>query len=1141
MKQSKLPDPAFTENAIVVLQDRYLAKNEKGELVETPKDMLIRVAKAVARVEKPEEVERRTKEFYEIMAKGWFMPNSPCLMNAGRNDEGAYSACFVLPLEDSIADIFDTVKATAQVQKAGGGTGFSFDKLRPTGDYIKSSGGTTSGPISFWKVLSEATNAIQQGAFRRGANMGMMSINHPDILKFLTAKQDLSKFNNYNISVKVSDEWMEEYKKNPNSIHLVKNFRTGKEYVIPKEISGEKIATYALQDLYEHSENNTYAEGKFWTKGDVFQIIRRCAWNTGEPGLIFIDKVNIKNPTPHVGDIEATNPCVTGDTPILTDKGYFRIDSLVGQKVNVWNGFEWSEVEPRVTGENQKIMLVKFSDGSELKVTPYHNFLIQNGQKRDKKDPLRIKAKDLKGGDRVAYFEYPVLSGGKTESRALAYTRGFFCGDGSHHTKRDRDSLWLYGEKVQLLEHFAYKYANECAGGRVHVELDGSHKWEKSFVPGVEWDVSTRMDWLAGLIDSDGSVTMDGGVQIWSTNKGFLQNVKEMLFFSGAYSALSLGKAACTREMPDGHGGKKEYLCQDTYRLGIPLWAVNVLKGQGLVCERVDISKEAKIRIDKLHVVSVEDVEGVEDKVYCFTEDKRHAGTFGCIVGGQCGEQPLLPYESCNLGSINVAACVKEDGTFDWDLLKDIVASATRFLDDVVDASPYPIPQITEMCHNNRKIGLGLMGFANALFLMKIPYNSKEGVEFGKKLMLTINESSEHTSEMLAKEKGVFPNWKGSRWELEWGNRPMRNSVCTTVAPTGTISILADCSGGIEPLFSLVFFRNVLNGKSLMEVSPIFEKVAKERGFHSEELVKHILEKGTIQDFPGIPEDVKKVFVCAQDISPKWHILMQAAFQENCGSSISKTVNMPNHATEDEVEEAYMLAYASGCKGVTVYRDGCRTNQPMALSTSQEKHEGKESKKEEAPREYQERKPLKTPAILSSVRLRQNTPHGNMHVNISMDPRNERDYEVFAQLGKAGDIMASDLEAICRLASLYLRLGGTLYDIQEQLLGIGSNVSIPTKSGKVSSLADGLGHAIKNYLTAKGENGLKDLLLGNYTIQETSTKKSAISIVTVPQKSDTPKSSPKAGTKCPGCGVGVLIRTEGCTSCSIGCGYSKCG
>lgn len=815
MKQSKLPDPAFTENAIVVLQDRYLAKNEKGELIETPKDMLVRVAKAVARVEKPEEVERRTKEFYEIMAKGWFMPNSPCLMNAGRNDEGAYSACFVLPIEDSIDGIFDTVKATAQVQKAGGGTGFSFDKLRPTGDYIKSSGGTTSGPISFWKVLSEATNSIQQGAFRRGANMGMMSINHPDILKFLTAKQDLSKFNNYNISVKVSDEWMEEYKKNPNSIHFVKNFRTGKEYAIPKEISGEKIATYALQDLYEHNENTAYVEGKFWTKGDVFQIIRRCAWNTGEPGLIFIDKVNIKNPTPHVGDIEATNPC---------------------------------------------------------------------------------------------------------------------------------------------------------------------------------------------------------------------------------------------------------------------------------------------------------------------------------------GEQPLLPYESCNLGSINVAACVKEDGTFDWDLLKGIVASATRFLDDVVDASPYPIPQITEMCHNNRKIGLGLMGFANALFLMKIPYNSLEGIEFGKKLMLTINESSEHTSEMLAQEKGVFPNWKGSRWELEWGNRPMRNSVCTTVAPTGTISILADCSGGIEPLFSLVFFRNVLNGKSLMEVSPIFEKVAKERGFHSEELVKHILENGTIQDFPGIPEDVKKVFVCAQDISPKWHILMQAAFQENCGSSISKTVNMPNHATEEEVEEAYMLAYATGCKGVTVYRDGCRTNQPMALSSSQEKHDGKTQKKEDAPRVYQERKPLKTPAILSSVRLRQNTPHGNMHVNISMDPRNERDYEIFAQLGKAGDIMASDLEAICRLASLYLRLGGTLYDIQEQLLGIGSNVSIPTKSGKVSSLADGLGHAIKNYLTAKGENGLKGLLLGNYTIQETSAKKSATSIVTVPQKTDAPALVPaKAGNKCPGCGVGVLVRTEGCTSCSLGCGYSKCG
>ena len=808
----KLPAPNLTENAIVVLRERYLSKNEKGEVTETPKEMFFRVAKAVARVEDPyggeEAVNKWTKTFYEIMANGEFMPNSPCLMNAGRNEEGAYSACFVLPIEDSIDGIFDTVKNTALVQKAGGGTGFSFDRLRPTGDYIKSSGGTTSGPLSFWKVLSEATNAIQQGAFRRGANMGMMSINHPDILKFLTAKQDLSLFTNYNISVKIPDAWMKQYTETPNSLHIVTNFRTKEEYAIPKSITGEKIKDYAIQDLVPLKE--ALASGKmsdYWTMGDVFQIIKSCAWNTGEPGLFFIDAVNAANPTPHLGDIEASNPC---------------------------------------------------------------------------------------------------------------------------------------------------------------------------------------------------------------------------------------------------------------------------------------------------------------------------------------GEQPLLPYESCNLGSINVKLCVSPDGTFDWEKFKKKIAVSTRFLDDVVDASPYPIPEISEMCHKNRKIGLGVMGFADALYLMGIPYNSDKGVSFGRELMRVLNETSQDVSSKLAEEKGNFPAWEGSLWETVWGKRPMRNSVTTTVAPTGTISIIADCSGGIEPLFSLVFFRNVLNGKKLTEVSPIFMQAAKEGGFYSEKLEEKILAGGSVSHIEGIPSAIKKVFVCSHDITPKWHLKMQAAFQDHCGSSISKTINLPSSATEEDVEKAYILAWNLRCKGVTVYRDGCRSNQPMSLKDA----DPVEAVAEE--REYQVRKPVKTPALLSSVRLRQNTPHGNMHVNISVDPRTDRDYEIFAQLGKAGDIMASDLEAMCRLASLYLRIGGSLADIQEQLTGIGSNVSIPTRTGKISSLADGLGHALKNYLTAKETNGIDNLLLGHYILQEPPAKKAAAPLVAVPVP-EKEVTQIESQTKCPSCGVGVVVRSEGCLKCSLLCGYSKCG
>lgn len=305
--------------------------------------------------------------------------------------------CFVLPIADSIEGIFDTVKDTAIIQKSGGGTGFSFDNLRPTGDYIKSSGGTTSGPISFWKVLSEATSAIQQGAFRRGANMGMMSITHPDILKFIHAKQDLTAFNNFNISIKVPNKWMVEFGTEPDGLHVVENFRTHKKYIIPRKFVNTSITLMnsGIRDLIEFDPGSTYRVEDFWTRKQVFDIIVDCAWRTGEPGLIFIDEINDKNPTPHMGLIEATNPCVTGETKILTDKGFVRIDSVVGQKVNVWNGEEWSEVEPRVTGENQDLLLVSFSDGSQLDCTPYHSFYLQNGAPRDNKPDIKVEAKKI--------------------------------------------------------------------------------------------------------------------------------------------------------------------------------------------------------------------------------------------------------------------------------------------------------------------------------------------------------------------------------------------------------------------------------------------------------------------------------------------------------------------------------------------------------------------------------------------------------------------------------------------------------------------------------------------------------------------------------------------------------------------------
>lgn len=840
------PDqPKLTENARKVLEARYLKKNEAGECIETPADLFHRVAQTVANVEKmyggtSADVNRWEKRFYDLMTTGDFMPNSPTLMNAGR-EMGMLSACFVLPVRDSIDEIFNSIKHTALIQKAGGGTGFAFDELRPTGDFISSSGGTTSGPISFWRAFSEATNAIQQGAFRRGANMGMMYIHHPDILKFLHAKQDLTQFTNYNISVKVTDAWMDEFNADPDSPHVVRNPRTGACFLIPKDV---EIWKYDVRSLIEINsvkpieskdpkaayftapelvgELPQVLAGKVYTKRDIWNIIIQNAWQTGEPGVVFIDRINEANPTPHVGRMEATNPC---------------------------------------------------------------------------------------------------------------------------------------------------------------------------------------------------------------------------------------------------------------------------------------------------------------------------------------GEQPLLPYEACNLGSVNLGAFIRNectpDARVDWDGLRECVHASTRFLDNVIDANNYPLPEIDAICKANRKIGLGIMGFADALYKLNIAYNSEAGVEMGEQFMKFVNDEAHNCSEALARDRGCFPNWKGSHWETKY-QRLMRNSCTTTVAPTGTISIISNCSGGIEPMFSLAFIRNVLRGqkqgeKPLVEVNETFLKVAKARGFYSEALLERIATEGTLAHIDEIPQDVKDVFVCAHDIKPEWHMQMQAGFQRHNDSSISKTINFPHDSSVEDVEKIYRLAYELRCKGVTVYRDGCRNFQPMALKESEKKHaaaatsatkteqggagilsaaapatNGTKPAKSEpchatapaaapvgsaaaqpvpvvAQQPASAPAPLRQPArldpqdlpeIVSGLRIRQMTPFGNMHVKITVDPRSDRELEVFSQLGKGGDVATSDLEAICRMISLWLRSGGSLKHVIKQLEGIGSSLQIPTKFGRIMSLGDGLACALKKYVRAKERFGLRPLLLGDVDLSQ---------------------------------------------------------
>ena len=602
--------PVLTENALTVLQSRYLVKDHQGKCIETPAQMFSRVAFLIAQAETRYGEQRADirgwhRRFYDLLVSLKFLPNSPALMNANRPN-GMLSACFVLPVEDNIEAIFEAVKQTALIQKAGGGTGFSLDKLRPTGDRVASSGGTTSGPISFWRVFSETTDAIQQGAFRRGANMGMMSVEHPDILKFLHAKQNLKAFTNFNISVKITDDWMKHILKSSRALHIVKNPRTQQRYLLPRRLN---IANYTINDLHKLTGKKPPASTKarrFYTVSDIWKMIVKCAHKTGEPGVAFIDRINRDNPTPSLGRIEATNPC---------------------------------------------------------------------------------------------------------------------------------------------------------------------------------------------------------------------------------------------------------------------------------------------------------------------------------------GEQPLLPFEACTLGSINLTKFVKFNygkADIDWPALAATVKLAVRFLDNTIDVCNYPVRDTVRLAQANRKIGLGVMGFADCLFLQRIPYDSQHGVEFAATIMNFINQKAREAGRALANERGPFPNWNESIWRSE-RNSKVRNAAITCVAPTGTISIIADCSCGIEPAYSLVFTHRVLGGSKMLQVNPIFKQIAQLGGFYSRDLEKQIAKTGSIQKITKIPPKIRKVFKCAYDIKPEWHIRMQAAFQEHCDAAVSKTINFREKASVAAVDKAYKLAYELGCKGITIYRRHSRAREPMSL------------------------------------------------------------------------------------------------------------------------------------------------------------------------------------------------------------------
>lgn len=744
-KPTNLPTVEVNKNAEIVLQKRYYRRDLNGTVLENSTDLFWRVASNVALEEKkykksPWKADALARSFFDMMTEWKFLPNSPTLMNAG-TDLGQLSACFVLPVGDSIEEIFDAVKYAAMIHKSGGGTGFSFSRIRPKESRVGSTGGVASGPLSFLKIFNTATEQIKQGGTRRGANMGILRVDHPDIIEFIRAKERDGEYNNFNLSIALTEAFMQAVEKEENFplINPATNEKTG-------ELNAR----------------------------EVFEILVQKAWESGDPGIVFIDRINRDNPTPHQGEIESTNPC---------------------------------------------------------------------------------------------------------------------------------------------------------------------------------------------------------------------------------------------------------------------------------------------------------------------------------------GEQPLLPYEACNLGSINLAKFFIKDqkgyDAIDWDELRRVLHLSVRFLDNVIDASRFPLERITDMVHSNRKIGLGVMGWADLLFLLEIPYDSQRAIDLAEKLMDFVSTEARIGSMELAQERGAFPEYPQSTFAAK-KEGPYRNATVTTIAPTGTLSIIAGCSSGIEPLFALCFARNVMDGERLVEVNPYFEEALKVSGAYSTKLMEEVANKGSVANMDFLPEELRDIFVTAMDIDPIWHLKMQAAFQDNTDNAVSKTVNLPNSASVDDIRRIYWLAYELGCKGVTVYRDGSKSVQVLYTHDSEKKEQIADDN----------RLVLDRPDLVYGFTQKVRTGHGVMYVTIN--EMNGKPFEIFATIGKSGRSVTAKAEAIGRLISLALRSGIKVKEIVRQIKGIGGEMPVfqSGKHGQVQSIPDAISWVLENRYLKSGTS-----------VHE-----------------DTNGLGPQ---RCPECDE-ELIFQEGCFICPA-CAYTKCG
>jgi len=1210
IKSREKVNQSFSENALKMMRKRYLLIDREGNQ-ETPFDMFLRVAKTLAEVERDygrdaKFVRKTQQEFFEIMVNKEFTPAGRTLTNAGSTTP-LVANCIVLPIEDSMEGIFQTLKEAALLQQAGAGLGFSLDRLRPAMSPTIKSRGVASGPVSFLKIYNEAFGVIKQQG-RHGANMAMMSVDHPDILDFIRAKEIEGEIRNFNISVKVTDQFMEAVINRPNEPWYC-------------TWQGEKVKP---RRILRHPNGSVYGfEELDITAKELFDEIVNYAWTNGEPGIVFIDTVNKTNPLPGLGPIETSNPCVTGDTLVPTEQGFLRMDELArfygggGLRISIdsrvprrltqlvfQKGSRVAVTTNKLVQEERPITILNesvFGDlvrawstgvkpvwrlttrsGYELKATGDHKIftpqgkvplqalkrgdkvLIQNSEgvwSKNYKLPFEVK-NEIKGKNgRIYRYNLPQFW-----TKELGEVLGWLIGDGWLRDKEKEEAVgFTFAKEDEAVMTYLERILNtwntrpsrpiKRHNGVYHLIYQSRYfvsffknlgvktvKAGEKELPAALWRAPREaiIGFLRGLFSADGTVQIHEKnqtryIRLTSKSEKLLKQVQILLINLGIKSTIY-----------NRSRGPRNVL---GYEVDGVLFELQISKDNILLfLDKVGfLGEHYEARVRDLRAKAfygeyfedeIRNIEFLgEEEVFDLTEAVSHSFVANGIVVSNCGEQFLHPYDNCNLGSINLAVFVR-NGQIDYERLKKVTRIAVRLMDNVIDRFDFPVAKVTELAKKNRRIGLGIMGFADMLYQLGIKYNSEEGLETAEKVMATIGQTAHEMSQELAKEKGVFPNWKQSIFAKK--KVKMRNAALTTVAPTGSISMMFDTSSGIEPNFALAYVKQDKDGERYHYLNRYFEEELRRRHFSESEIAaikEEVLKTGSIQHLASLPQDLRDTFVISMDMSGEDHVRMQAAFQKQVDNSISKTINFPNSATREDIGQSYILAWQLGCKSCTVYRDGSRMIQILNIGEGEKITAANEDpKRKKAVGRAVETAigslvPKTRPGVLEGKTYRLRTGYGKLYVTINNDERG-LPFEVFATIGKSGGFFQEQSEAICRLVSLALRSGIKVEEIIDNLRGIRGPMPVMTENGTVLSLPDAIGRVLEEHIQNLNDSDRRQLAEvpvaeSRPAEEETEAGKNYKSIADLGLMPG-----------CPDCGS-PLKMAEGCISCP-NCGYSRC-